>query len=96
MIDDRSKDALYEGKNDVPVDTVSRGEARRDFMGVLSDMSNKRYAEVLQFLIAEDMEPQKLADRMGVTVDNLYNIKKRAIASFTEEINNDLEAYGKE
>lgn len=33
---------------------------------------------------------------MGVTVDNLYNIKKRAIASFTEEINNDLEAYGKE
>ena len=31
----------------------------------------------------EDMEPEKYAAEIGVTVDNLYNIKKRAIAALT-------------
>ena len=62
---------------------------------MLDRMPNRRYAQVLRYLIAEDMEPQRVADMLGVTVDNLYNIKKRAIASFTEVIINDLEAYGK-
>lgn len=95
LIDDRSKEALYGQKPDVPVDMTSRNEAAADFRSVLGRMPNRRYALVLQHLIAEDMEPQKVADMMGVTVNNLYNIKKRAIASFAEVIINDLEAYGK-
>lgn len=95
MIDDRSKESLYGQKPDVPVDMTSRGEAAADFCSVLDRMPNRRYAQVLRYLIAEDMEPQRVADMLGVTVDNLYNIKKRAIASFTEVIINDLEAYGK-
>lgn len=95
MIDGRSKDALYEQKLDSPVDTSSRHEAASDFRKVLSLMSNRRYAEVLQYLVVEDKDPKKVADHMGITVENLYNIKKRAIASFAEEITNDLDAYGR-
>ena len=95
MIDERSHGPLYEGEKEPQETSAPRREAESDFRSVLSQMSNRRYAEVLRHLIAEDMQPQKLASMMGITVDNLYNIKKRAIASFTEEIANDLKAYGK-
>ena len=44
-------------------------------------MSNRRYAEVLQRLVIEDADPEVVAEEMGVNIDNLYNIKKRAIAA---------------
>lgn len=49
-------------------------------------MSNRRYAYVLQRLVIDEASPQDVAAEMGVTVDNLYNIKKRAIAQLTIEL----------
>lgn len=46
-------------------------------------MENRRYAEAIRQLILEDMDPQKYAAEIGVTVDNLYNIKKRAMTALT-------------
>ena len=64
-------------------------------MRILSRMQNRRYAYVLLRLVVGDEEPEKLAKEMGVTVANLYNIKKRAIASFAEEAVKDVKEYGK-
>jgi DNA-directed RNA polymerase specialized sigma24 family protein len=37
----------------------------------------------------EDKEPQEVADEMKITVDNLYNIKRRAMQQL-------IQIYGKE
>ena len=47
-------------------------------------MSNKRYVLVIKRLMLEDADPDEVAEELGVTVDNLYNIKKRAMSSITE------------
>lgn len=39
-----------------------------------------RDREILTALLLHDEEPQTVADRYHVTVDNLYNIKRRALA----------------
>lgn len=49
-------------------------------------MPNRRYAHVLQRLVIDEASPLTVAAEMGVTVDNLYNIKKRAIAQLTQEL----------
>ena len=48
---------------------------------LLDKMPNSRYAMVLKRLIIEDADPQEVADEMDIKIDNLYNIKKRAIAA---------------
>lgn len=44
-----------------------------------------RDREILTALILDDEEPQQVADRYGVTVDNLYNIKRRALAKLIQK-----------
>ena len=51
---------------------------------------NERYRSVIQKLILEDREPQKVADEMGITVDNLYNIKRRALLQFYRIIKKEI------
>jgi RNA polymerase sigma factor (sigma-70 family) len=46
---------------------------------LLNRLKNERYRFVIQKIVLEDREPQKIAAEMGITVDNLYNIKQRAI-----------------
>ena len=46
-------------------------------------MPNKRYVYVIRKLVLEDMKPEQLAQEIGVTAANLYNIKKRAMAALT-------------
>ena len=94
LIEDRSDEALLEGA-DQPEEGADRQQARSDVMRILSRMQNRRYAYVLFRLIIGDEEPERLAKEMGITVANLYNIKKRAIASFAEEALNDTKEYGK-
>jgi hypothetical protein len=47
-------------------------------------MPNRRYAYVVRRLLLDDAEPQRVAQELNIEVFNLYNIKKRAIASLTE------------
>lgn len=53
-----------------------------DLKGIISRIENPRYRLVLQKLLLEDMAPETVAKQMGVTVANLYNIKKRAMDAF--------------
>jgi hypothetical protein len=46
-------------------------------------MTNERYVSVIRRLILEEATPEGVAMEMGVNVDNLYNIKKRAIKALT-------------
>jgi len=52
---------------------------RLDVETLLKQLPNERYRYVIQKLILEDKEPQAVADEMNITMDNLYNIKRRAL-----------------
>ena len=66
------------------VDTEARINARMDLEQLFLSMKNERYVFVIRKLILEDVQPEFLAKNMGVTVANLYNIKKRAISALTK------------
>lgn len=70
-------------EDDVMVDTAQIVAQKIDVARMLSMMENQRYADVLRHLILQDEEPEKYAESIGVSVDNLYNIKRRAIAAIS-------------
>lgn len=51
--------------------------------GIALDAARKRI-NVIQRLVLEEEEPSVVASSLNVTVANLYNIKKRAMADFTK------------
>ena len=55
-----------------------------DLKSMISRIGNPRYRLVLQKLLLEDMAPEVVAKQIHVTVANLYNIKKRAMAAFLD------------
>lgn len=65
------------------VEVEQRLSSRLDVENLLAHLPNRRYAYVIQRLVIEDAKPQEVANELGITVDNLYNIKKRAIAAIT-------------
>lgn len=96
MIDMAPKDALYE--------TPDRGDeyeeerqmtAQMDIERLFALMHNKRYVYVIQRLVLQEAEPQIVAQELGTNVDNLYNIKKRAIAALTDIALKEVEKYEK-
>lgn len=94
MIEETSKDSLLEYMvQNKAIDCESRVSAKMDIEYLFSCMSNKRYVYVLRRLIIEDADPLDVAEEMHVTVDNLYNIKKRAIASITQIALNEAGKY---
>lgn len=50
-----------------------------DVHNAISQITNPRYRMVIERLDLDDVAPESLADEMGVTVDNLYNIHRRAL-----------------
>lgn len=54
-------------------------DQRMDLHSMLIKMPNKRYRKVIEVLDLQDIRPEILAEEMGVTVDNLYNIHRRAL-----------------
>ena len=54
-------------------------EQRMDINSALQKMPNARYRRVIEVLDIQDVQPEKLAEEMNVTVDNLYNIHRRAL-----------------
>ena len=45
----------------------------------LAKMPNARYRKVIEMLDLKDVRPEQLAEEMNITVDNLYNIHRRAL-----------------
>lgn len=70
--------------------------ARIDVENLLLRISNRRYVHVIRRLILQDAEPEDVARELGTNVNNLYNIKKRAIAALADAALKDVERYGKE
>lgn len=55
-----------------------------DINAVLSRMPNERYAEIIRLLLIEGYASQDVADMLDMKVENVYNLKHRAIAQFLE------------
>lgn len=88
----KERDELIENLSETPLyrqeiyDTQDRTISKIDVESVLSKIPNVRYREVIHSLFIEDIEPQLLADKMEITVDNLYNIKRRAMSQLAQMI----------
>ncbi|MBE6192421.1 MAG: sigma-70 family RNA polymerase sigma factor [Rikenellaceae bacterium] len=84
LIDMSSKDALLgRAMQSQSVDN-STEVSKMDIERLLTFMTNKRYVYVIRQLVLKDAEPEQVAQQIGVSVDNLYNIKRRAIAALTK------------
>lgn len=55
-------------------------DRRIDIHAALQKMPNIRYRKVIEELDLRDVRPEILAEEMNVTVENLYNIHRRALA----------------
>lgn len=85
MIESPVAEPLYEQPDDGRIfDTASQVADRIDLDHLLSIMPNQRYADAIRHLVIDDMEPERYAAMIGVSVDNLYNIKKRAMTAFMQ------------
>ncbi len=73
-------------ENDEIVGVYEENEntAKMDVKRLFELMPNKRYVYILQKLMLEDQDPKQLAEEMHITVANLYNIKRRAMAALTK------------
>lgn len=92
VIEDESKEPLTNSceKN---LSTTESSQAKMDIKTLLQKMKNQRYALVIQLLMIEDLTPEEVAKRLSITVDNLYNIKRRAIQALTEVALKDKKHY---
>ena len=77
------------------VDDRSKIESGLDMEALLGLMANKRYAYALRRLVSEDGDPEDVARELDVSVANLYNIKRRAIAALTKMALDKIDGYGK-
>ena len=94
MIEDESKDTLLESvEQDESIDGEQKMTAKMDIERLFSLMQNRRYVYVIRRLVLQEAEPKVVAQELRTNVDNLYNIKKRAIAALTEIALKDVEKY---
>lgn len=69
-------------------------EQRMDIQLALKKMPNARYRQVIEELDLQDVQPEKLAKEMNVTVDNLYNIHRRALVQLRLIMGRKEDYYG--
>lgn len=94
LIEKESQEPLYEGREDLQVEEADSC-AREDLKRLFSLMPNKRYVYVIQQLVINGEDPEQVAEEMGVSTANLYNIKRRAMAHLTRVALNDIREYGR-
>jgi len=78
LIYSMSTEELYE-KEKHGYSTETEIAQKMDIRAALQKMPNARYRRVIEMLDLQDMQPEQLAEEMNVTVDNLYNIHRRAL-----------------
>ena len=61
------------------------GTIMMDIKQAISKLRPPRDSQILEALLLRDEEPEIVAKRHNVTVDNLYNIKRRAIAKLIKQ-----------
>ena len=62
-------------------------EITMDVNTTFEKMPNKRYVQVLQWMLVEGYDANEVATKLDTTVANVYNIKHRAIVQFVEIYN---------
>ncbi len=62
-------------------------EIAMDVESTFARMRNKRYVEVLRWMLVDGLEAEEVAKRLDTSVANVYNIKHRAIVQFIETYN---------
>ena len=65
--------------------TTQMSQIMMDIQKGFDELEPPRDREILTALILHDEEPQDVAKRFGITVDNLYNIKRRALAKLIKK-----------
>ena len=91
VIDDESQEPLDNKNRDT--DCIEPSQAKMDVDNLLSQMRNQRYAKVIRMLMIDGMTPEEVAKELYVTVDNLYNIKRRAMAALADVALKDKRHY---
>ena len=87
---------MIDSRRQIPITTIEDQELLKagttqmthimmDIQQGLAKLEPARDREILTALILRDEEPQTVADRFHVTVDNLYNIKRRALAKLIQK-----------
>ena len=61
------------------------GTIMMDIKQAISKLKPPRDSQILEALLLRDEEPEIVAKQHNVTVDNLYNIKRRAIAKLIKQ-----------
>ncbi len=91
---------VIDGESQEPLDNRSRNtgstessQAKMDINALLRQMRNQRYAKVIRMLMIDEMTPDEVAKAFYVTVDNLYNIKRRAMAALADVALKDKRHY---
>lgn len=85
MIEDSSKEPPYPVEEEL-TDPISTLNAKLEIEMLLEELAktNQRRAYVIKRILLDDAEFKTVADELGVTTDNLYNIKKRAFEDLTD------------
>ena len=91
VIDDVSHEHPYSG--DSGEEDSHAGDDLERLFGL---MPNERYVMVIKRLVLEDENPERLACEMNITVANLYNIKRRAMAQLARVALKDIQEYGRQ
>lgn len=78
LIDSGDMDAQI-GHNDFSYSPIISHEQRMDINNAINLMSNQRYRNAIIALDLEDRKPSDVAIEMSITVDNLYNLHRRAL-----------------
>ncbi len=85
LIENLSKEPIYDKHEETEIFDSEKIVAQQvDVEFLLSLVENKRYADAIRALVLEEIPPEKYAIQIGVTVENLYNIKKRAMTALTK------------
>lgn len=91
VIDNESQEPL--DNRNRHTDSTESSQAKMDVDNMLCQMKNQRYAKVIRMLMIDDMPPDEVAKELSVTVDNLYNIKRRAMAALADVALKDKKHY---
>lgn len=79
---DRTNDELISNTKEASVEMDTTKMLKEDAMCLIALMPNKRYAKVIRLFKIEGYSNEEVADELGVTLANLYNIHARAEAQF--------------
>ena len=71
------------------------GIAAMDVDSIMKAMPNHRYVYVLRRLLLDEDAPETVAQDMNISIDNLYNLKRRALQQLMQVALNDIRHYAK-